>query len=231
MERYALNECDGKRKAGGTGNAAGLLVVFSAPSGAGKTTVLRGVLKAHPEMKFSVSATTRKSRDGEKDGVDYHFVSDEEFDALLAENAFLEWAVVHGNRYGTLKSMVEEGLKKGDKIIFDTDTVGAFNIKRRFPDAVLIFIAPPSPEVLMERLKSRDTESSERMTIRFNAAPKEMNRMSDYDYIIVNDTLPDAVSRVNAILAAESLRSRRIAPVLTEWRRYLNGKGTDHSEV
>lgn len=226
-----MNGCNGKGKACGKGNPAGLLVVFSAPSGAGKTTVLRAVLKAHPEMKYSVSVTTRKSRAGEKDGVDYHFVSEEKFDALVARNAFLEWAVVHCSRYGTLKSTAEEGLKRGDRIIFDTDTVGAFNIKKRFPDAVLIFIAPPSPEVLRERLRSRDTESPERMAIRFEAAPGEMSRMGDYDYIVVNDSLHDAVSRVDSILKAESLRSMRIAPVLTEWRRYLNGKGTDHSEL
>lgn len=179
-------------------------------------------------MKFSVSVTTRKLREGEKDGVDYHFVSDEKFDELVAKDAFLEWAVVHFNRYGTLKSAMEEGLKKDDKIIFDTDTVGAFNIKRQFPDAVLIFIAPPSPKVLKERLKNRDTESSERMALRFNAAPGEMNRMCEYDYIVVNDNLTDTVRRVNSILAAESLRSRRISPVLTKWRKYLHGKRPDN---
>jgi len=127
-----------------------------------------------------------------------------------------------------LKSTMEEGLKKGDKIIFDTDTVGAFNIKRQFPDAVLICIAPPSPKVLKERLKNRDTESSERMALRFNAAPGEMNRMCEYDYIVVNDNLTDTVRGVNSILAAESLRSWRILPVLTEWRRYLHGKRPDN---
>jgi guanylate kinase len=223
-----LNVCDEKGIAGGTGSAAGLLVVFSAPSGAGKTTVLHAVLKAHPDMKFSVSATTRKPRAGEKDGVDYHFVTEEKFDAFIEQNAFLEWAVVHDNRYGTLKSAAEEGLKRGEKIIFDTDTVGAFNIKKHFPDAVLIFIAPPSPEVLRERLRNRDTESPERMELRFEAAPREMSRMCEYDYIVVNDSLSDAVSRVDAILIAESLKSARIAPVFTEWRRYLYGKKSEH---
>ncbi|MFA6470457.1 MAG: guanylate kinase [Candidatus Latescibacterota bacterium] len=219
-----MNTCDKNGNAAGAEKLTGLLVVFSAPSGTGKTTVLREVLKTHPEMKFSVSVTTRGFREGEKDGVDYHFVSDKKFDELVAQDAFLEWAVVHFNRYGTLKSAVKEGLEKGEKIIFDTDTVGAFNIKKQFPDAVLIFIAPPSPEVLRERLKNRDTESPERMELRFNAAPGEMNRMCEYDYIVVNDSLTDTVRQVNSILAAESLRSWRVSPVLTEWRKYLHGK-------
>jgi guanylate kinase len=223
-----LNTCEGTGKKIGTENSSGLLVVFSAPSGTGKTTVLREVLKTHPEMKFSVSVTTRKPREGEKNGVDYFFVSDDEFDKLLAENEFLEWAQVHFNRYGTLKSTVEEGLKKGENIIFDTDTVGAFNIKKQFPEAVLIFIAPPSPKVLMDRLKKRDTESLARRQSRFDAAPGEMNRMGEYDYIVVNDNVKDAVTRVDSILAAESLRSRRISPVLTEWRKYLHGKRQDN---
>jgi guanylate kinase len=220
-----LNGCEGEGRTEGKGTAPGLLVVFSAPSGAGKTTVLHEVLKLHPEMKFSVSVTTRKPREGERDGSDYHFVGDSEFDSLVARGAFLEWAVVHGNRYGTMKSTVLEGLERGETIIFDTDTVGAFNIRKEHPEAVLIFIAPPSPEVLTERLRNRDTESPERLRERLSAAPHEMGRMNEYDYIVVNDNVRDAVSRVDAILAAERLRPARISPALKEWRRTLYGKG------
>ena len=150
----------------------GLLIVFSAPSGAGKTSVLFEVLKRHPEVKFSVSATTRAPREGEKDEVNYHFLTEEEFEASIKKGELLEWNVVYGNKYGTLKRSVLDVLEKDGSIILDTDAVGAFNIKKQFPEAVLIFIVPPSPEVLYERLKKRNTESPERIKKRLEAVSK-----------------------------------------------------------
>lgn len=200
----------------------GLLIVFSAPSGTGKTSVLFKVLKCHPEIKFSVSATTRAPREGEKDGINYHFLSDEEFEASIKKGELLEWNVVHGYKYGTLERSVFEVLERGESIILDTDTIGAFNIRKLFPEAVLIFIVPPSPEVLDERLKKRDTESPERIKKRLGAAPTEIARMSEYDYIVVNDTFDAAVSQVNLIIEAEKLRSSRILPALSKWREYIN---------
>ncbi len=199
------------------GECRGLLVVVSAPSGAGKTSVLREVLRRNSDMRFSVSVTTRAPRAGERDGVDYHFVSDAEFDRLIDEGEFIEWAPVHGCRYGTLRRTVSECTERGETVIFDTDTVGARNIRTVFPEAVLIFIAPPSPEALRARLERRDTETPERVRMRLAAAPLEMARAGDYDYIVVNDTLAEAVARVETILAAERLRSGRMLSVLNAW--------------
>jgi len=159
----------------------GLLIVISAPSGAGKTSVLFEVLKLHPEIKFSVSATTRKPREDEKDGVNYHFLTEEEFEDSIQRGELLEWNVVHGNKYGTLKSSIEEFLEKGENIILDTDTVGAFNIRKHYPEAILIFIVPPSPDVLMERLEKRSTGSPEDIKKRFETFPQEISRMHEYN--------------------------------------------------
>ncbi|MHB9030034.1 MAG: guanylate kinase [Candidatus Latescibacterota bacterium] len=203
----------------------GLLVVVSAPSGAGKTSVLKEILQRYPEIRFSVSVTTRKPRPGERHGVDYYFICDQEFDRLTAADEFIEWAVVHGCRYGTLRKTLAECVRNGETVIFDTDTVGARNIKSIFPESVLIFIAPPSPEALRIRLESRDTESPERIRMRLDAAPEEMERAREYDYIVINDTLEKAIAGVEAILTSERMRSKRVLPFLKEWRINLNGEG------
>jgi guanylate kinase len=231
MGEAGVNGCGAEERTGDTPPGRGMLVVISAPSGAGKTSVLRGVFERHPEARFSVSVTTRPPREGERTGVDYSFVDDREFDRLIAANEFIEWAWVHGNRYGTPRSTVEEGMRRGETVIFDTDTVGAANIRTLFPEAVLIFIAPPSPEILRQRLESRSTESPERIARRLEAAPHEMERAGDYDYIIINDTLEDAVAGFNAILEAERLRSKRMLPALAGWRSYLHGKGADDRKL
>ena len=141
--------------------------------------MLSDFLKIRPEINFSVSLTTRQPRKGELDGVNYYFVTDEKFDACIKKGDFLEWVEVHGNRYGTLKSTVHEVLAKGQTMILDTDTFGAFNIKKQFRDAVLIFILPPSPEILSKRLRNRNTESSDFVKKRLAAAPQEIARMAD----------------------------------------------------
>ncbi|MFC1693032.1 guanylate kinase [Candidatus Latescibacterota bacterium] len=202
---------------------SGLLVVISAPSGTGKTSVLSEVLKRHPDIMFSVSVTTRKQRTGEQDGINYYFVSEEKFDYHINNDDFAEWAVVHGKRYGTLMSTICEGLDNYWTILLDTDTGGAFNIKKRYPDAVLIFLIPPSPEVLKERLKYRNTESSDRIKKRLEAAPLEIAQMGDYDYIVLNDDLSVAASKVSAVIEAERLRSERLLPTLSTWKEYLDG--------
>lgn len=189
--------------------------------------MLTKVLKIHPDILFSVSVTTRPPREGESNGVNYNFVTDEEFDGYIESGDFVEWAVVHGNRYGTLKGTIKEALENNRAMILDTDTVGAFNIKKLYPDAVLVFIAPPSPEMLCERLRNRNTESGELIRKRLEAAPLEMSRMSDYDYIVLNDEISKAVSRISTIIKAEKLRSEQILPSLTSWRKYINESETD----
>jgi len=198
--------------------ATGIIVVVSAPSGAGKTSVLNGVLERRTDAVFSVSVTTRQPRQGEIDGTDYHFVSDKDFDRYLADDAFAEWAVVHGNRYGTLRRTIDRKMAEGGALILDTDTVGAFNIKRQYPDAVLVFIAPPSPEALRKRLTARNTDSAEVIRRRLEAAPEEIARMRDYDYVVVNDDLTDAIERVNTIIDAEKMKTQRMLPLLNSWR-------------
>lgn len=200
----------------------GLILVLSAPSGAGKTSILSKILKLHPEISFSVSATTRPPRENERDGFDYHFINDRQFDEYLLNDSFIEWAEVHGNRYGTLKNEISHVVESGGTIILDTDTVGAFNIKKFFADAVLIFIAPPSPDILVDRLKKRNTETEQRVEQRLAAAPVEISRMAGYDYIVINDDLDAAVAQVETIIKAENLKSERIIPSLTKWRKYLD---------
>jgi guanylate kinase len=200
----------------------GLIFVFSAPSGGGKTSVLHGILGRHPEMEFSVSVTTRHPRGAERNGIDYRFVTDGEFDDLVSSDAFVEWAAVHGFRYGTLKSVIEKARQSGKTIIMDTDTVGAFNIKKQFPDAVLIFLVPPSPEILLRRLKDRQTESPDRLEKRLSVVPDEIREMTRYDYIVLNDSLEAAVDRVHAIIVAENLKTKKIAPKLSAWRKYID---------
>lgn len=209
------------------GEAHGKLFVVSAPSGSGKTSVLFELMKQMPSMEFSVSATTRAPRAGEKDGVNYHFLSDEKFDSLLETGGLLEWNLVHGKRYGTLKQTVSESLAQGKILLLDTDTIGAFNIKKALPEAVLIFIVPPSPEELRDRLTKRNTESLERIQSRLGAAPLEIARMPEYDYIIVNETIEDAVARIKKIVsgdpASEQYRSSNILPTLSEWKEHIHG--------
>jgi len=203
-----------------TGDENSLIIVFSAPSGAGKSSVLHEILKLHPEIEFSISVTTRQPRGAEQNGIDYRFVSDGEFDDLVRKDAFVEWAVVHGFRYGTLKSAINRAQQSGKTIIMDTDTVGAFNIKKQYPQAVLIFLVPPSPDILFERLKNRHTESPDRLERRLSAVPDETKQMKLFDYIVLNDTLHAAVDRVHSIITAENLKSKRIAPKLSAWRNF-----------
>ena len=200
----------------------GLIVVLSAPSGAGKTSVLKEVLNLHPEFAFSTSITTREPRKNECDGVDYQFISEDEFVERIDRGEFIEWAVVHGHRYGTLKCSVSDAQQRGQTIILDTDTVGASNIKKLFPEAILIFIIPPSLDILTERLKLRNTESPKRFSKRLSAVPQEIKQMKMFDYIVLNDTLEVAVSQVMTIIGAENLKSNKMIPKLSEWRNYLD---------
>ena len=190
----------------GTG---GLLVV-SAPSGAGKTTLCRRLLQALPGLVFSVSHTTRAPRANERSGEDYHFVTREEFEARRKGGEFLEWAVVGGELYGTSSRQVEEVLRAGHDVLLDVDTQGAMAVRRLRPEAVLIFILPPGPEALRARLLARGSESEESLEKRLRLAAAEVARAGEYDYQVVNDDLDSAFDRLRSIVVATRCRTSRL---------------------
>jgi guanylate kinase len=185
-------------------------IVISGPSGVGKTTIARRLLEADPETDYSVSVTTRPPRRVEKDGTDYEFVSDAEFDELVEAGALAEWAVVHGHRYGTRKSAIEEITRAGKDVVMDIDIQGGMSIKRCFPDAVLIFILPPSEEALERRLRGRATDDEGVIRTRLRNAIDELKWAPRYDYQVVNDDLDEAVGTVRGIVEGErNSRGRR----------------------
>lgn len=194
----------------------GMLLVISGPSGTGKGTLLTRLLKEDESFTFSVSATTRAPREGEVDGVHYHFLTNEQFDQLVAENAFVEYASVHGNRYGTLKSEVDERMEKGQNVLLDIDTQGALHVMEEMPWCVSLFILPPSYKALRERLAGRGTETEEQIERRFQNARKEIPLMDHYQYIIVNDDLDAAYAQLRAVTIAEKQRSSRYFPAVPE---------------
>ncbi len=188
----------------------GLLIVISAPSGTGKTTLTHMLLKKFPDMEFSVSYTTRKPRPGEVNGKDYFFVDREIFEKMIEEGDFLEWAEVYGNLYGTSKSQVLKALNEGKDILLDIDTQGALQVKKNFPEAVLIFILPPSFKELERRLRSRGTDDEKTIEKRLKVARKEVERAPLYDYIVVNDVLEKAYEKLRSIVIAEKCRTERL---------------------
>lgn len=180
----------------------GVLLVLSAPSGAGKTTLAHLYRDRHPDAVFSVSATTRAPRGAERDGVDYHFVSPDRFQSLVAAGAFAEWAEVHGSRYGTLRPTVDEALRQGRVAIFDIDVQGGEQIKAAWPrEACTVFVLPPDAAELERRLRGRHTDAEAVIERRLEAARAEIARgLASYEYVVVNDVLEEACARVAAIL-------------------------------
>lgn len=186
----------------------GLLLVLSAPSGAGKTTLAHRFRATHPDAVFSISATTRPPRGAEKDGFDYHFVTPERFAALVAAGAFAEWAEVHGQRYGTLRATVDEALARRRVALFDIDVQGGSQIKAAWPrDAATVFILPPTAAELERRLRGRSTDSEDVIRRRLEAARAEVARgLVTYDYVLVNEDLDRALASLDAIAAHERAR-------------------------
>ncbi len=186
-----------------------LLVVLSSPSGGGKSTIVKRLLAERKDVTHSVSATTREPRPGEEDGVAYHFISRDQFATEAASGSFVEHAEYGGNRYGTLAREIQRGLDAGKHVLLDIEVVGARQVRARFPEAVFIFVVPPSGRVLAERLSSRGTEGQDRQAVRLQHALDELAAAEEYDYLVVNDELDEAVRITGAILDAESRRSSR----------------------
>lgn len=179
------------------------LYVFSAPSGSGKTTIVRDVLKNFPEFVFSVSATTRKRRSSEKEGVDYFFISEEEFKKKIDTGEFVEWEKFYDYYYGTLKNFVDGNLAKGLSTVFEVDVKGALSIKKAYKNSVLIFIAPPSIDALKDRLIKRNTETDEDLKKRIERAEMELGFKDQFDYVVSNVNLEEAKKEVKKIIEKE----------------------------
>jgi guanylate kinase len=186
-------------------------VVISAPSGAGKTTLARRVTERLPDVVFSISATTRPPRPGEQDGRDYHFVDDRTFDRMIERDELAEWAVVHGSRYGTPRREITGAIERGRTVLLDIDIQGARQVRRLFPGAFLIFILPPSGAELGRRLAGRASEGHGERRRRLANAQRELAAAAEFDCVIVNDELDQAVEDVAAILRAEWASVRRLA--------------------
>jgi guanylate kinase len=189
----------------------GLLLVLSAPSGAGKTSLARRLLEDVPDAAFSVSFTTREPRGREREGVDYHFVDVHTFQQKIERNEFVEWAEVHGHFYGSPQSVVDDAISRNGVAIFDIDVQGGHAIKRKFADAVLAFILPPSMEELERRLRERRTDSEETISRRMLGARSEIERgLATYDYVIVNDDFERAYLELRSVVIAERRRRGRV---------------------
>lgn len=194
-------------------NNKGLLIVVSGPSGAGKDTICQKLIKENSNIWMSVSMTTRKPRPLEKDGVDYFFVSSEEFENKISNGTFLEYASYNDNYYGTPKDKVEEKLNEGKDVILVIDINGAVNIKKIIPSVLFIFIMPPDMETLKNRLIGRKTESKDKVVQRFITAYNEVNNYKKYNYVVVNDKVEDAVNKVKSIIQSEKCRVDRIEDI------------------
>jgi guanylate kinase len=188
----------------------GILFVLSAPSGAGKTSISRELLARQTGLRQSVSFTTRPMRSGEQEGVDYHFVTSTQFEQMVAEGAFAEWAEVHGNRYGTARATLQRAAEEGRDVLLDIDVQGAAQLRSSGLAGVFIFILPPAMAELRQRLAGRNTDSAEIIERRMQNAVNEIREAVHFDYIVVNDDLARAVATVEAIMIAEKARKARV---------------------
>ena len=191
----------------------GFLLVLSGPSGVGKGTVCEALLKERDDIKYSVSATTRKKRPMEQDGENYYFLSLDDFQNKIEGNEFIEYAKVHGNYYGTPKSYVQERIKEGDIVILEIDVQGALQVKENYPGAVYIFLLPPDLKELRNRIEKRATEDEETINLRMNNAKEELSFIDKYDYAVINDEIDKTVSKIESIIEAEKLKVTNIQGV------------------
>jgi guanylate kinase len=196
-------------------------VILSAPSGGGKTTIARRLLELRNDVGYSVSCTTRPPREDEVEGQDYYFLSTSEFLARQQRGEFAEWATVHGNLYGTLRSEVERVLKMGQHVIMDIDVQGAMQFRSAFPESVLVYVLPPSGEILLDRLRGRGTETSGTLKKRLESALVELQAVQRYQYVVVNDDQDRAATSVSQIIDAEGLRRERLQNVERDVRSII----------
>lgn len=192
----------------------GFLLVISGPSGSGKGTICKKLLERNRDLVLSVSATTRKPRKGEIDGVNYFFVDEDKFEEMIRNNEFLEHANVHGNKYGTPMKFVVNQIENGEIVILEIDVQGALQVKNIYNEAILIFLLPPSMEELKNRINKRGTETKEDIDIRLNNAYRELKLIDKYDYVVVNDKVDDAVENIEIIINAEKLKVKRMKKIL-----------------
>jgi guanylate kinase len=200
---------------------SGILFIVSSPSGGGKTSLVRALLEAEPEMRMSVSYTTRPARPGEVDGRDYHFVTPQVFERMLEAGEFLESAVIYGNRYGTSQKRIERERAEGRDVLLEIDWQGAQQVRRLMRQVVSVFILPPSPEVLESRLRGRGQDSEEVLARRLAAAREEISHVSEYEYVIINDDFDRAALELRSIIRAERLKlARQLARNTNLFNRY-----------
>lgn len=204
----------------------GQIIVISAPSGAGKGTIIKKLLENNSKNRWlSVSATSREPREGEKEGINYYYLTEKEFKKKIKEDYFLEYTNYAGNFYGTPKEFIKEKINKGIDVFLEIEIEGANNIKKLIPEALFIFIMPPSLKELVKRLKGRGTETNDKIIKRFNAAYKEVNEVTKYNYVVVNDQVDTAVDKIESIIKAEKCRVDRIEEV------YLDTKEEEIHEL
>lgn len=192
------------------------MILVSGASGTGKGTVCKRILEDMPDVFYSISATTRQPRSGETDGVEYFFITTEEFKKWIAEDKFLEYAEVYGNFYGTPLHKIEERRSRGENVLLEIDTQGALNVMKKCPDGIYIFLLPPSLSELRERIENRGTESPENLERRLNSAKSEIEIGKKYQYVVINDAVEKAVNKIKAIITAELCRVARNKKFLDE---------------
>jgi guanylate kinase len=202
-------ELEGLERCEGPAEARGMLIIVSSPSGGGKGTLIRRVLKTVPNVGYSVSFTTRSAREGEVNGRDYFFISEEKFREMIAQGEFLEWAHVHAHLYGTRRAQVEKELTEGRDIILEIDVQGAESVKEMVPGAVSVFILPPSFEILRDRLVARGSERASELSLRLRNAHSEVARYREFDYVIINDDAERAAVQLASVVYAERARRER----------------------
>jgi guanylate kinase len=207
----------------------GLVFIISAPSGAGKTTLLKRLLKELPDLRFSVSYTTRPPRAGEQKGKDYHFVSPSVFQRMVEEEEFLEWAEVLGNRYGTARKELKALASRGVDLVLDIDTQGAKQVVEKVHPTVLIYILPPSLKALRQRLVKRSLDPPEMIRLRFASAQQDMEEARGYHYVIINERLEDTLEKLKAVLIAERCRKEKDSILEEKMRKWEDHHGKNHS--